>query len=45
MVTKEELLQKFQELEQQKNSIITEQLKIQGKLELLDEQERSAKAE
>lgn len=40
MPTKEDLLKRFQELDEQKNTIITEQIKINGKLELLAEQEK-----
>lgn len=39
MKTKEDLQKIFQELEQQKNAILTEQIEIQGMIKLLDEQE------
>lgn len=39
MKTKEELEKRFKELEEQRNTILTEQIRIQGKIELLNEQE------
>lgn len=39
MKTIEDLQKRFQELDQQKNVILTEQIEIQGMLKLLAEQE------